>query len=192
MGFLGLAGGGGFAGADGPDRFVSDNRVLHLFVGQARQAPAHLRVQDLFGLPAFAFGKRFPDANNRLERGGVGGQGFFGDQFVRFLLVLAPLGMAQNDVAHGKFLEHARRDFAGERAEVMLAHVLRAEADVRVEDRLGNFAQRREGRADDDVHFLARWPVQFSSPRTKVQRLGHGFVHLPVAGDDQFSFFVHG
>ena len=55
---------------------------------------------------------------------------FLRHQRVRFLLILPPLRMAQNHVAYRKFLEHSRRDLAGVRAEMMLAHVLRAEADV--------------------------------------------------------------
>ena len=77
-----------------------------------------------------------------------------GDERVGFLLILAPLGMAEDDVAHGKFLEHPGANFAGERAEIVLAHVLRAEPDVRVQDGLGHRLQRREWRADDDVHLL--------------------------------------
>jgi hypothetical protein len=60
----------------------------------------------------------------------MGGDGLLGDQRVGFGLVLAPLGVAENDVAHGEFLEHAGGDLAGVSAEVVFAHVLRAQADV--------------------------------------------------------------
>ena len=62
--------------------------------------------------------------------------------------------MAEDDVAHGEFLEHDGGDFAGEGADVVLAHVLRAQPDIGVENRLGHLAQRGERRADDDVHLF--------------------------------------
>ena len=82
-------------------------------------------------------------------------------------------------------------DFAGERAEIVLAHVLRAEPDVLgFQDRLGHRFQRGERRADHDVHFLhvRQFALEVAD---QGQRLGDGLVHLPVAGNDQFSFFVH-
>jgi hypothetical protein len=56
------------AGADGPDRFVGDDGFDHLLLGQTGEAAAHLRFQNFFHLAAFAFGQRFADADNRLER----------------------------------------------------------------------------------------------------------------------------
>ena len=73
----------------------------------------------------------------------MGGARFFGNQLVGFLRILAPLGMAEDDVAHGEFLEHSGGDFAGEGAEIVLAHVLRAQPDVGIQDRLGNIAPAR-------------------------------------------------
>src|SRR5207248_6685053 len=63
-------------------------------------------------------------------------------------------------------------------AEVVFAHVLRAEAYVRLEDGPGDVAERRERRADDDVQFLD--VDQFTlEPIDEVQRFGHRLVHLP-------------
>ena len=55
---------------------------------------------------------------------------------------------------------------------------------------LGHFAQRGERRGDDDVHFLHAREVALEVGDER-QRLGDGLVHLPVAGNDQFTFFVH-
>ena len=55
--------------------------------------------------------------------------GFLGDERVGFLLELATFAVAENDVTHGEFFQHARADFAGERAEIIFAHVLRGEFD---------------------------------------------------------------
>ena len=77
-----------------------------------------------------------------------------GDQGVRFLLILPALAVAENHVAHGKLLEHACGDLAREGAKIVLAHVLRAELDVRVERGFRDGLERGVRRADDDVHFL--------------------------------------
>ena len=81
----------------------------------------------------------------------MGGARLFGDQLGGFLVELAALGVAEDDVADGEFLEHAGGDFAGEGAEIVLAHVLRAQAQVGIHDGLGHFGQRGERRADHDV-----------------------------------------
>src|SRR3989475_6473960 len=91
-----------FARANGPDRFVSHDRFLHLFAGQTRQTPAQLRSQHQFGPSGLAFRQRFPHTNDRPERGGVSGQRLLRNQFVRFLLILAPFRVAKDDVAHGE------------------------------------------------------------------------------------------
>jgi hypothetical protein len=181
---------GGLARANRPDRFVGDDGFNHLFPGQSGEAAAHLRFENFFHLAAFAFRQRFADADNRLERRAVGGLRLFGDERVRLLLILPPLAVAEDDVTHGKFLEHAGADFAGERAEIILAHVLRAEAQVGIENGLGHLAQRGEGRSNDNVNLLhaREFALEVAYQR---KRLGDGFVHFPVACNDEFSFFVH-
>ena len=115
----------------------------------------------------------------------------FGDERVGFLLILPPFGMAENDVAHGKFLQHSGANFAGKGAEIIFAHVLRAEADVGiVDDGLGHRFQGGEGRAHHDVHLADVGQFQFQVAH-QSERFGHRLVHLPVAGNDQFSFFIH-
>ena len=115
---------------------------------------------------------------------------FLAIRLVALLLELAPLGMAENDVADGKLLQHARGDLARKGAVVVLAHVLRAQADGAVEHGLGNLAQGGEGRADDDIDLGEVGQFEFQ-PLDQGQRLGHRLVHLPIAGDNEFAFFVH-
>ena len=135
-------------------------------------------------------GQRFAHAHDRLERRRVHRVRLLRYQRVRFILMLTPFGMPEDDVAHRKFLEHHRRDFTRKRADVVLAHVLRAQAQVGVQDGFGHFAQGGERRADHDVHLLHVRQLDLQAP-DEVQRLRHGLVHLPVAGDNQFSFFIH-
>jgi hypothetical protein len=130
MRFLRLLGGGSLARADGPHRFVGNNSFQHLLAGHSGEASPHLRVQNFFGLASFAFRQRFTHAHDRFERCSMGSQRFLGDQRVGFLLILPPLRVAENHVAHGKFLEHECGDFARVSAHVVLAHVLRTQPDV--------------------------------------------------------------
>src|SRR5215471_13837917 len=65
--FLGLGGGGGFPGADGPDRLVSDDRLRHLVFTYAGQAPLDLSLKHVFRLTTFALVQRLAYADNRLE-----------------------------------------------------------------------------------------------------------------------------
>jgi len=116
---------------------------------------------------------------------------FFGDQRVRLLLILSPLGMPENDVAHRKFLQHPGANFTGKGPEIVLTHVLGAQTDVGiVNDGFGHRFQGSERRAHHDVHLTDVGQFQFQVAH-QGKRFGHRFIHLPVAGDDQFSFFIH-
>ena len=46
------------------------------------------------------------------------------------------------------------------------------------------------GGANYNIHFLQvrQFALQVADQR---QRLGDGFVHLPISGNNQFSFFIH-
>ena len=87
--------------------------------------------------------------------------------------------------------QHQRADFAGERAVILLAHVLRAEPDVLgFKNGLRHGFQRGERRTHDDVHFLHVRNFQLEAVDQR-QCLGGGLVHFPVASNNQLSFFVH-
>ena len=162
-----------------------------MLLGQPGEAATHLGLDDLLGLAGLAVFEFLTDTDDGLERRGEGGEGFLGDERVAFELILAALGVAKDDVADEELLEHPGASLARVRAEVVLAHGLRAEAERGAFDGFGDGFQRGEGRADDDVHFLHAGQLALQAGN-EVQALGHGFVHLPVAGDDEFAFFVHG
>src|SRR5438445_6254066 len=96
--------------------------------------------------------------------------------------------MAEDHIAHRKLFEHPGSNLAGESAEVVRAHVLRAEPDVRIENGLRNLAQRRERRTDDDVGLFDVGELKLETA-DEVEGLSHGLVHLPIAGENQFSSF---
>ena len=180
---LRLVGRGVLPGADGPDRFVGNNGFLHLADRQSGQTLAQLRPHHQFRPARFALRQCFAHANDRLERSGVRGQRLLRDQLVSLLLILTPFRVAENDVPHRKFLEHTGSDFARVSAEIVLTHVLRAEADIGVENGLGNITQRGKRRADDDIDFLDVAELALEAVY-EIERLRDGLVHLPVARDD--------
>ena len=63
----------------------------------------------------------------------------------------APLGVADDHVLGAGFLDHRRRDLAGERALALPVEILRGDADVRVARGFGHGVDRRERRRDDDL-----------------------------------------
>src|SRR3954468_23134451 len=98
-------------------------------------------------------------------------QGLSPDQSVTLILVLAAFGMAENNVTNRKFLQHSSGSFSSVSAEIVLAHVLRAQSDIRIENGLRDVRQRSERRADDDVNFLDRGKLALKAGH-KVERLG--------------------
>src|SRR5690606_4910136 len=84
----------------------------------------------------------------------------------------------------------SRGDFTGVGPVVVLAHVLRTEADVGVENGPRNLAQRGVGRAYHDVQLLDVGQVALETGN-QIEALGHGLVHLPVPGNDQSAVFFH-
>ena len=54
------------ARADGPDRFIGQDRFFHLFFAQPGQTALQLSGDDTFGLAGFAFGERFAYTNDWL------------------------------------------------------------------------------------------------------------------------------
>ena len=99
----------------------------------------------------FAMFQHFSEANNGGKARGEGGFGFLGDGFVGFAKELAPLGMADNDVAATGFDEHLRRDFAGKGAFFFPKDVLSPDGDLCAASGLDGGMNSCERRSDDDV-----------------------------------------
>ena len=66
---LGVVGGGGAAGADGPDRLVGDHQAGDLVPAQAGQRAADLALDDLGGAAGLALLQDLADADDRLHAG---------------------------------------------------------------------------------------------------------------------------
>ena len=72
------------AGADGPDRFVSDHRFLQLLCVQDRRDCRAIGSTIFFPRCPFPLVQRFADANNRPQRSFMRGVHFAVHDFVRF------------------------------------------------------------------------------------------------------------
>src|ERR1700722_2518845 len=82
---------GGFAGADGPDRFIGYDDILGVFRRDSDERERDLLAQDFVGVIGFALGQVFADADDRgelvLERSGE----LLVDGLVGFVAILAAL-----------------------------------------------------------------------------------------------------
>ena len=158
-------------------------------VAQTGEAAAQLRLEHLFRLSPIAFGEGFTHADNGIERRGMDRRRFLDmsslDSFRYWRRSVWP--------RMTKRMENSRNipaQISPVNAPNSFAHILRADPAIRTEDDLRHRFQRREWRADDDVHFPDIGQFQFEVANQR-HRLGHGFVHLPVAGNNFFTFFVH-
>ena len=66
---LGVVGGGGAAGADGPDRLVGNDQAGDLVATEAGQGAADLALDDLGGAAGLALGQDLADADDRAHAG---------------------------------------------------------------------------------------------------------------------------
>src|SRR3954447_8154183 len=100
--------------------------------------------------------------------------------------VLPALGVAEDDAGDVDLGQHQRRDLAGERARVLLVHVLRVDLDGAPARGVDRRLEREVRRADHDVDVL-----DGADPRQQRadQRLSlpDRVVQLPVAGDERPS-----
>ena len=135
------------------------------------------------GLVGLALGERFANANNRLEARRERGFGLGVHERVAFLLDGAPLGMAEDHKVHQQLAQHSSGNLAGERAVILLAHILRAEPNARFADGFRNSLQRGERRAEHHIHFRLVGEFELEAVH-QFRGFGHGLFHLPVSGDD--------
>ena len=188
---LGLVGGCGFAGADGPDRLIGDDDVLELLLADAAQRDLGLHADDLLGDALFSLFEHLTDAEDDLESGVQRGAGAGVDGLVGLTEVLSALGMADNDILDAHLGEHLGGDFAGEGAGDCPVAVLRADVEV------GALAQRKGGFEVGERNAEHNLAAGVLDHRGKLgdERLGGlaVVIHLPVSGNDCFTQrFIHG
>ena len=190
--FLGLVGGGGAAGADGPDGLVGDDDVTELVGGEVEEGPGELFADDgevLFGL---ALGEGFADAVDDVEVVLEGTVDFEGEGFVGFVVVGPALGVADDDEAGAGGGDHGGGYFAGVGTGGLGGAVLRGDEDGGLGEVAGDFGEVDVGGGEDDADALGAFLVT----DVVVDFTGEGdslvevFVHFPVACYDFCSHDV--
>jgi len=123
---LGLSGGGIAAGPDRPNGFVGNHGLQDIITAESCKAGRNLLAHNRFGLVVLPLLEGFPDAEDGPKLVGQGCFGAFVDPGVGLAKVLPALAVPDDGIFHRQFLQHRRRDLAGERAFCFPVHVLRA------------------------------------------------------------------
>ena len=138
--------GGGLAGADSPDRLIGDD------AGETwRQAAGQLVADHLVMFGGVALGFGLADADDRGQAGGDGGFGLGLDQGVGLVVILAALGMAEDDPGGAGVSQHGGGDVAGMGTLVVDMAVLAADGDRRSGQQRGDGGDLGERRANQQI-----------------------------------------
>jgi hypothetical protein len=179
---------GSFAGSDGPDWFVGDDKFASFFRRDSVEGAQALAAKHVFGQPSFSFFKYFSDANDGREAGFERGFQFEIYDVIGFAEILAAFGMSNDYMGAADGEQHGRADFAGIRAFFFPVQVLRSDCDVRFFDGLDRSAEIDIGRADNDFIAIVICD-QGKKIAKEVASLVGRFVHFPVGSDE---FLSHG
>ena len=115
-----LLSGRGLAGADRPDRLVSDNNLLDVLHSNALQRDLDLLADNLHGHILLALGQALANAQDRTQAVLQCNQNLLVASLVGFVEVLTALRVADDHILHAQFLEHIGRDLARERTGLLL------------------------------------------------------------------------
>src|ERR1043166_8393908 len=106
------------AGADRPDRFVGEDRIIDFFVCQTGKTASGLALEYSVGLLGFTFFERFSQADNRVQMGGKSGFDALVDRLVGFAEKLSALAVSDNDVTAVQIAQHRSANFTCPCAEI--------------------------------------------------------------------------
>ena len=105
---------------------------------------------------------------------------------VSFVIILAALGVADDDILGAGLLNHLGGDLSGIGTVVLVMASLGADGDMAVFEQTDS---RLDVGGGDTEHHVA--PLALGHNRldllSKCLGLGEGVVHLPVAGDDSLT-----
>ena len=101
----------------------------------------------------------------------------------------SPFRVADNHIRAADFAEHSRGDLTGKCPFFRFVEVLRGQTDCRSPKNFCHGIQRGERRGNDD--FDPRGGGQgIPETRGEIDRLGNGFVHFPISGDNRLHHFT--
>ena len=187
MSFLSHIRGGSFAGADRPDRFVSDGDVRHVSSSDVCQTAANLLIQNAVRDAAFPFFQGFADADDGLQSVLESSFDTGVDRGIRFPEVLTAFAVTDDHIFHTDFLQHRAGDFTGECAVVCPVNVLSADLDVGALQDFHSRCEAGEGGANCHFHFACQRGEAFFQGFAESFRFCGSLVHFPVTGNKDLA-----
>ena len=166
--------------------------MAHLVGGHAGQSGLHLVGDQVHGDAQLTLLQALAHAHDGVQASLQGGVNLLVDGEVGLIVVLATLGVADDDILHADLLEHFRRDLAGESAVGLVVAGLSADGHPALLEEAHSSLKVHRGHAQ---HHLA--PLGLADEGLELLGKGPGFgeglVHLPVAGNNGFAISsVHG
>ena len=165
-----------------PDRLIgNDKRTLF------RDARFHLSANNFRDFAGRAFGLGFADADDRRHTRGNGGFGLLTHQLVAFLVVLAALGMANDDVLGARIGQHSGAELpCPGRVGLVRTAILGPDQDGFVTGLPGGGRDVDGWRADQDVDLGGGSADRFGQG-AHFGQIAHAAEHLPISRDERLS-----
>ena len=128
MGVLSDSGGSGLAGADGPDRLVSDDDVGPGSDGSLDGI--ELSLEDIISVTGLTLLESLTDAKNCLKASSLSTLDLLGYDLIGLLVELSTLGVTNEGPLESEVLDLLSRDLASEGAVCVSADVLGCDSDI--------------------------------------------------------------
>lgn len=141
-------------GADGPNRFVSDNDLAPVL--DLVSYGVELTDNDVDGFVRLTLFESFTDAKDDAEVFGESSSGFLGYVGVGFMEKSATFGVAEDDPGDGGLFEHRDRDFTGEGTAGLVVGVLRSDGDGGSPELLLDGKEVEDGGCNDDLYIASQ------------------------------------
>ena len=137
---------------DRPDRFVGDDYLNRLCLGDPGQTTFHLPIQHLFGLARLTFAEQFTDTKHGRQAAGNSRTDLPIDDRVRLTHHVAAFAVAQNYVATATISQHVDRDFARKCTRSFKIGILRTQVNSTASQLLTDGQQIRVRRANQHLN----------------------------------------
>ena len=180
MNRLRLIGRCGSPGADGPNRFIGQNRARKTCDAVHRDHRIELPRHYGLGPLGFALLQGFAQAEHRNQSRAQASRKFACHQSVIFMIQAAPLGMPDNHVAAADVLEHGGADLPRESALALGADILRADADRGLRQQQHRIRQVHIRRKYRDIDRPLRLDVQLQLAQQGLVCTARS-VHFPIS-----------
>src|SRR5438876_6319663 len=139
----------GASGANGPDRFVSNDDTVEVRGCQPAEASDYLLADYILGLTTFSLLKRLADTYDHPQPGSDARLSFATDQVIVLQIVLSSLGVPDDHMRATSVPKHEGRDLARECPFAPFSRaILRSNFDVRAFQTIGDGLKRCENCSD--------------------------------------------